>query len=394
MQNSLTNILFIVNTLKRRGAEQQLFSFFKFLPPSIAIHVFTFSSNREDFPELFDYRRVTIHTNPHAGTYNIFRFLPLLDCFRREDIDVVVTVGLGAALMLGRVAAVLFNRKIIYSTLNTFVNFNRLPRVNDAYFDILNKGINNFFTFFFHRRIFRFLPNSEQLAAMVKKSLKAYPVQTLYNGLPLNELSGKLGKNAARTIEPILSEIEGRPCVIQVGAIDKNKNVAFTLECMRNIHRHVPDALLVIIGDGPQKPDLEKRVEEYSLSDHVHFTGQLGRAACLALMRSADVITLTSLSESFPNVLLEGQGLGLAAITSDVGAAKEIVSHEETGYVIPAGDQNAFTERLQELLEDGDKCKAMGQKGKERILERFSMDRKVDAFMTMVKEDMRRLGND
>ena len=97
----MINTLFIVNTLKRRGAEQQLFSFFKALPPSVALHVFTFSNDHEDFAELFESERVTIHTNPYDGTYHPARMLPLVECLRQEDFDVVVTVGLGAALVFG-----------------------------------------------------------------------------------------------------------------------------------------------------------------------------------------------------------------------------------------------------------------------------------------------------
>lgn len=356
--------------------------------------MFTFSNDREDFPELFDFAKVSIHTNPHAGTYNLSRVIPLIDCFRRQNLDVVVTVGLGAALVLGRMASVVFNKKIIYSTLNTFVNFNRLPRAKDAYFDILNIGINWLLPIISRGRIFRFLPNSDQLTNMVAPSLKGYPVKTLHNGLPLNELSDKFKTDAAPGIRAILSEVKGRPCVIQVGALDENKNVLFTLECMRTVKETVSDACLLVVGDGPRKTGLEKRAKENGLEGSVRFTGQLCREACIALMKKADVITLTSLSESFPNVLVEGQGLGLPAVSFDVGAANEIVKHGETGYVIPVNDRNEFTQRLVELLKDRNKSMAMGKRGQERVRNKFSMERKVETFMTMLQEDLKRLGNE
>jgi glycosyltransferase involved in cell wall biosynthesis len=385
------HILFIVNTLKRRGAEQQLFSFIKPLTTYVAVHVFTFSSRKEDFPEMYNCEKVQIHTNPYGGTFNLLRIRPLIQCFRNERIDIVVTVGLGAALVLGRLAAVMFNKKIIYSTLNTFVNFNRLPRVKDAYFDFLNTGINRLLPIISKDRIFRFLPNSDQLTKLVATTLKGYPVRTLHNGLPLNELSDTLETNDGTGISDSFSEANGRPTVIQVGALDANKNIIFTLECMRKVKEIVLDACLVVVGDGPRKTDLENWTRKNNLEDCVLFTGQLSRADCIALMKKANLITLTSLSESFPNVLLEGQGLGLPAVTFDVGAACEIVKHGETGYVIPINDQDEFTKRLVELLKDRDQAKTMGIRGKERVRNKFTMVKKVEAFMQIVEQDMQQL---
>ena len=102
-------------------------------------------------------------------------------------------------------------------------------------------------------------------------------------------------------------------------------------------------------------------------------------------MAAADVIVLTSHSESFPNVLLEGQCLGLAAVSLDVGATREIIADKESGYVVKPGDRMTFTKKLVELLEDKAKRESMGQMGKNRILNRFSMQIKVDKFVSMVK---------
>ena len=111
-------------------------------------------------------------------------------------------------------------------------------------------------------------------------------------------------------------------------------------------------------------------------------------------MKKADVITLTSLSESFPNVLLEGQGLGLPAVTFDVGAAGEIVKQGETGFVTRVNDRREFTKRLVELLADRYLLDKMGKRGRKRVRHMFSMEHKVETFMQMVEQDMQHLGWD
>jgi glycosyltransferase involved in cell wall biosynthesis len=102
----------------------------------------------------------------------------------------------------------------------------------------------------------------------------------------------------------------------------------------------------------------------------------------------ANIIVLTSNSESFPNVLVEGQALGLAAVTFDVGAANEIVLDGVTGYVVQPGDRNEYTRRLTELFSNHDHCRDMGKKGQKRVSDLFGMQRKVDRFLGMVYEDI------
>ena len=381
------NILFIVNLLKRRGAEQQLFSFVKEFPPHLDVDIFRFSNADDEFPELFEYPRITIYSNKYLGTYNLLRFKSLYECLSKKRYDAVITLGLGAALFLGRICALLRGIKVVYSILTTFENFNNLPVMPGDYFDVLNKGINTLIPRMPGKRVYRFLPNSEKLTEKIRPALDGYPVQTLYNGLPKQEFDELLTYLPDERTQSILMQFEGYPTITQVGALDGTKNQLFTLECIKDIKKHVPDVRYLVIGEGGKKPELVRWALSNGLEKQVIFAGQLDRMDCLYLIKKSNLLVLTSESESFPNVLVEAQALSLPVVTFDVGAASEIIDHGVTGYVIQKGDQAGFKKYSIELLTDKDRATRMGKTGQERVLGLFGMERKIEKFLSILEKD-------
>jgi len=382
-------ILFVVNNLRRRGAEQQLFNFIKEMPGHIESHIFKFSDHESEFPEFEHNERVTVYSNRFQGTYNILKVWPIYSCLFRGKYDIVVTVGLGAALLLGRFCASICGLRIIYSIINTFENFNRIPQKPGEYFDILNTQLNRLGFLFPQKRILRFLPNSSNLAAKIGRSGFDDEVEILNNGYSKNEFERLLEVKPNKNIQLIYSKFQRYPTMVQVGAVDQNKNQKFTLECLLDINKQIPNLRLLIVGEGDRINELKKWTLEKGLEKNVIFVGQVGRADCMHLMRKADLLVLTSESESFPNVLAEGQALGLPVVTFDVGAASEIVENGITGYVIPKGNSKQFTQKVIELLKDKNLAAQMGKNGKKRIFNQFSMEIKVNKFISIIEQDLK-----
>ena len=382
------NIIFIINKLSGRGAQQQLFNFVKKLCYHANVSVFTFSDDDGEFPEFFRYDRVKIHSNKHLGKYNILRLKSLYGCLTRERYDVVVTIGLGAALFFGRVAALLCGINIVYSILNTHENFHNFLKLPGEYFDFLNRGVNIMISKYSRKRIYRFLPNSKKLEQKIKLISKKYPIQTLHNGLLTKDFEGLPMHKPEEATELVLSQFEGRPTITQVGALDENKNQMFTLQCIRDIKKHIPNIRLLIIGEGPKKKELRRWALSNDLGKQVIFVGQINRKECLYLMSKSDLLVLTSQSESFPNVLLEGQAASLPVVTFDVGGASEIIEHNVTGYVVRKGDHGSFKKSVVELLLDKNEATKMGEMGKNRAFELFGMERKVRQLLSMIEKDI------
>jgi glycosyltransferase involved in cell wall biosynthesis len=273
--------------------------------------------------------------------------------------------------------------------LNTYENFNKAPKMAGDYFDILNKVLNKLVAMLPRDRIVRFLPNSIILAEKINSAKNRYKIKTLYNGFSFQEFVNALMiKPNANTVE-IYEKFKGFPTIVQVGTVNENKNQEFTLKCLKDIKSNIRNLRLLIIGDGVKKNELSNLVRANGLGKNVIFAGQTKRTDCLFLISKSNLLVLTSKSESFPNVLAEGQALSLPVITFDVGAASEIIENGNTGYVIPKGDSVMFTQRVIELLQYKRLATQMGRSGKKRIFNQFSMEQKVKKFISMLTQDLK-----
>ncbi len=118
---------------------------------------------------------------------------------------------------------------------------------------------------------------------------------------------------------------------------------------------------LVLIGDGPERPALEARAAALGLRDRVHFAGLIPQAS--RYHAAFDVSVLTSHSEGFPNTLVEAMAAGRPVVATDVGGVRDAVVDGTTGFIVPAGDVAALTERLARLVADPALRARMGAAG-------------------------------
>jgi glycosyltransferase involved in cell wall biosynthesis len=88
-------------------------------------------------------------------------------------------------------------------------------------------------------------------------------------------------------------------------------------------------------------------------------------------MSAADILVLPSYSEGLPNVVMEALSCGTPAIVTDVGGCPEVVKDGETGFVVPVGDVEALTDKIEYLLDNEDMREMMGKLGREDMSERY-----------------------
>lgn len=119
-----------------------------------------------------------------------------------------------------------------------------------------------------------------------------------------------------------------------------------------------PRLHLVLVGDGPSRPQLEALVAERAIADRVHFAGM--RPSLPNLHALFEISALTSVSEAFPNSLVEAMAAGRPVVASRVGGNPDAVREGETGLLFPVGDDAALAEALDRLLRDGELRARMG----------------------------------
>ena len=379
------SVLFVINAWTLRGAQLQLQRFMRALPCWINVKVFILNSEGDDSFNPGRSKAGELYFCPGSKQLNVLRAIMLLQFLSKRQYDVVVTLGLGAALFLGRICAILKGVRVIYSTLHTVQNLNTSGR---WYFDLFNRMLNVMLPKLPGRRAMRFLPNSGKLAHIIEQEVSNYSIDIFYNGLLKDKLADICEGKVDKVAEDVLGPFAGKTFLVQVGALEPEKNHLFALQCMEMLKNDFPDIKLVIVGDGSLREQLTRWVESHGLAKTVLFVGNIKQEEVMHIVGMARVFVLTSNTESFPNALAEAQGLGVPAVSFNVGGVPEIVEDGLTGYVVPPGDREEFIKRLAELLENKSIAQQMGEEARKRIIERFSMGKKVDRFLELVKKDL------
>ena len=173
-----------------------------------------------------------------------------------------------------------------------------------------------------------------RLALIRNEGLPADRVEVIYNGIPLDRFSASAGDRAA--VRDELGIDPEAPVLVQVARLDYLKDHATAVRAMAHLARERPDARLLLVGEGPERPLIEDLVGRLGLGAHVRLLGQ--RADVSRLLATADLALLTSISEGIPLTLIEAMAAGLPIVSTRVGGVAEVVEDGRTGLLAPSGD--------------------------------------------------------
>jgi glycosyltransferase involved in cell wall biosynthesis len=137
-----------------------------------------------------------------------------------------------------------------------------------------------------------------------------------------------------------------RPTFVFAGRLTRQKALGNALEAVSR----VPDACLVVVGDGPDREELERLAAP--LDGRVEFRGAVPRAEALELLAGATAAVLSSDWENLPHAAVEALALGVPVVATAVGGVPEVVRDGENGLLVPAGDVEALAAALRRVAED------------------------------------------
>jgi len=150
------------------------------------------------------------------------------------------------------------------------------------------------------------------------------------------------------------------------------------VEAAALVRRRIPDVRFALVGDGPERGYLERRIGELGLGDAVHLLGT--RYDVPAILARAAAFCLPSRAEGLSNALMEAMAAGLPVVATDAGGNAELVQHGGTGFAVPVGGAGGMAGRLVELLSDAGRARDMGRRGRACAERELSLDRKQAAY--------------
>ncbi len=139
--------------------------------------------------------------------------------------------------------------------------------------------------------------------------------------------------------------------VVFVGRLAPIKRIDLLLRALVIVKREIPGVRAVIVGDGPLRQELETLAVTLGLGDSVEFAGQ--RADVSSILEKSRVFVLTSKTEGLSLALMEAMMAGIPAVVSDVGDLRDLVRHEENGFLVDVQTPDRFAEWIAAILKDG-----------------------------------------
>lgn len=239
------------------------------------------------------------------------------------------------------------------------------------------------------RRACVLLTANDRTRLALPRSAQARAVTLVENGVDLAtwniEAADAAGADSTNRDHSTCSPAPpARARFVFVGSLVDWKGVHFAIQALAQ----VPEAELHVLGSGPMLPSWRKLGSELRIGHRVHFHGWLSQPQCAEHLRLATALVLPSLCECGGAVVLEAMALGRPVIATEWGGPVDYLTPECGILVAPASREaliTGFAEAMQRLVDDPALAAAMGAAGRQRLVEHFTWESKIDAILDVYR---------
>jgi glycosyltransferase involved in cell wall biosynthesis len=210
---------------------------------------------------------------------------------------------------------------------------------------------------------------------MVAEGFRAHRVRVIHNGIDPTVAAPRVEARRTLGIAP------GQFVVGTIARLDPVKDVPTLIEAFSLCHSRLPSAELVVIGDGTERADLEKRVRESVHGRHVRFIG--ARDDARTLLPAFDVYANSSITEGVSVTVLEAMAAGVPVVATRVGGTPEILTDRQDGRIVPPRNPQALADAITELAERPELAGQFASRARQRVQTTFSLDRMVRDYVSV-----------
>ncbi|MFC7071584.1 glycosyltransferase [Halovenus rubra] len=197
--------------------------------------------------------------------------------------------------------------------------------------------------------------------------------EVVYNGIDTSRID---------ETEDSVIDLPTDPLVVTAGRLVEQKNYSTLLRAFSKVVNQVPEATLVIVGDGPLSDELETLAADLGIEESVIFTGYLPRREDVyGVYKEAQIAVFPSWYEGFCVAAVEAMAAGLPVVVSDIHVLREVVG--DPGIFADPNVPDTFTNAVVELLENPDKCEQSGNETRERAREKFSLGYTAQEYLNL-----------
>ncbi len=237
-----------------------------------------------------------------------------------------------------------------------------------------------------NRFVDRFIANANVVADNMSKleSIDRSKFEVIYNGVDLPVFDEEKRK-------PVSSEfakfVDGKRVVSIAANLRPVKNFPLFIDAAARVAQKFDDVVFAIMGHGVLQEELVQQVARCGIRERTMFLGSVPHVA--PYVARSHVACLSSHSEGFSNAVVEYMACNVPVVVTDVGGLAEAIHEGETGYAVPAGDVEAFANRIEQILGmDASARRAMGDAGRRRVEERFTMCGHLEAHASLYEQQL------
>lgn len=367
----MKRILLYTDTPLAGGAEIQMFLLTKFLDKDKFTPIIALSNNEplDKLVENFDKEGIKVIRINAKSKHNPVHYLSLKRIIAEEKIDILhLNLWNPASCRYGFLAGKSTN----------------IPMIVTEHDPFELTGFKNAFKKYGLKNVSKIVTVSLENQKLLKKLFPEHKekIEVIQNGIDIDWWQSQTLRFTEQQRHEIKTEIfstnEDTLIIISVAELHERKGLKYLIKAISEVKEKYPNIKLVIIGEGPDRKNLENLIEDLKLEDHVTLLGR--RKEIPKLLKSSNIFVLPSRREAFGLVNLEAMITPLPVIASKVGGIPEIVKDDETGILVTPENEKELAQALRTLIADSSLREKMAGNGFLRVKENFSAQKMAKEY--------------
>jgi len=299
------------------------------------------------------------------GRFDIRLLFGLIKILKDKKPDIVHTHGVKANFF-GRIAAKKAGISSIVTTVHSILKYDYEHPIAYRLAKILENSTRKSTDYF--------IAISNNIKdQLIEEGVTPSKIQIIYHGIDTNKFAPKEDGNAQALAEQC-GKTAHTFLIGAIGRLQTVKGFNYFIEACAQLHNKHPNSFrFLLIGEGPQREELEKLVKLRGLNEIFYFTGF--RENVDSCLRALDCYVSSSLSEGLGLSVIEALSTGVPVVTTEVGGVKDFARHEENALVVEPQNVDQLVSAIERIRDDSEVVEKLKKQGMEDIRNSFSLDK-------------------
>jgi glycosyltransferase involved in cell wall biosynthesis len=304
--------------------------------------------------EVFSYKNIIVKrvSSVKAFFYKDYSFtsifnLEIFNYLKKEKIDLI---HFQTPISLG-MEAILISKLLKVPLVGTFHTFFMDPqylehiKVNNRFV----QGVSWTYARFYYNQCDLITCPSESTRKELLSHDFNQPLEVISNGIDFGIFKNPDWKKVRKKFLKKMNYL-----LLFVGRIAHGKNINYLLDCFKLVVKKVPDAVLLIVGDGPQMDEVKQKIKKLNLEKNIIFTGKIPHEDLVksSIYKACDLFVTASTTENQPMTVLEAQVNGLPCVGISERGVKDLVKNGYNGFLARDGNKKEFADKIVKILLD------------------------------------------